>query len=144
MSLDRPGRALGLDLGSKRIGVAVSDDMRMLATPLAVIRRVGDRVVEHGEINDHIAETGATVLVVGMPYTLDGDEGATVRAFRSELKGLRKRITIPIETVDERFTTVTAEAELRAAGVSAKKQRGIVDAVAASVLLQHWLDGGSG
>ena len=121
--------------------MAVTDDMRMLATPLGVIKRVGDRVIEHGEINDHIVETGATVLVVGMPYTLDGDEGATVRAFRSELKGLRKRIAIPIETVDERFTTVTAEQSLRAAGVKAKDQREVVDAVAASVLLQHWLDG---
>ncbi len=133
-------RAIGLDFGSKRIGVALSDSGGLLATPYELIRRVGDRTVEHGRIAELVAETGADVVVVGLPLQLDGDEGRAVAIVRSEIRGLRKRLDVPVEEIDERFTTVTAHQHLASAGIASHKRKDLVDAVAASVLLQAWLD----
>ncbi len=133
-------RALGIDFGSKRIGVALSDSGGMLATPYELIRRVGDRTVEHGRIAELVEETGAEVVVVGLPLQLDGDEGHAVAIVRSEIRGLGKRLGVPVEEIDERFTTVTAHQQLASAGVKNHKRKDLVDAVAASVLLQAWLD----
>lgn len=127
-------------MGSRRIGVALSDSAGMVATPLEVIRRVGDRTVEHGRVAALVAETEAEIVVVGMPFSLDGKEGAAAAGVRSEIRGLRKRLTVPVTEVDERFSTVTAHRELDAAGVSHRRRRDLVDAVAAAVLLQAWLD----
>ncbi len=135
-------RALGLDFGSKRIGVALSDSGGLLATPYDLIRRVGDRTIEHGRIAELVAETEAEVVVVGLPLQLDGDEGRAVAIVRSEIRGLRKRLDVPVEEIDERFTTVTAHQRLAGAGVASHKRKDLVDAVAASVLLQAWLDRG--
>lgn len=85
-------------------------------------------------------EIGAEVLVVGMPYSLDGSEGAASKLIRSEIRGLRKRFQIPIETYDERFTTVTAHAALNRGGTKGSKKRDVIDQVAAAVILQGWLD----
>lgn len=133
-------RALGIDLGTRRIGVALSDSGGMLATPYELIRRVGDRTVEHGRIAELVEETGAEVVVVGLPLQLDGDEGRAVAIVRAEIRGLRKRLDVPVEEIDERFTTVTAHQRLTDAGVASHRRKDLVDAVAASVLLQSWLD----
>lgn len=133
-------RALGIDFGSKRIGVALSDSGGLLATPYGLIRRVGDRTVEHGEIADLVAETGAEVVVVGVPWSLDGEEGRAAAMVRSEIRGLRKRLDVPVEETDERFTTVTAHQQLAEGGVRSRDRKDTIDAVAASVLLQAWLD----
>lgn len=131
-------RAVGIDFGSRRIGVAVSSGS--LATPYETIRRVGDRTIEHGRIAEIVAETGASVVVVGLPLSLDGEPGPAVRLVRSEIRGLRRRLDVPVEEYDERFTTVTAERSLRVTGTRGEQKKDVVDQVAAAVLLQGWLD----
>ncbi len=133
-------RAVGVDFGSKRIGIAICDSLGLIATPFETVKRVGDRTVEHGRIEEIVVEIDAEIVVVGMPYSLDGSEGPAARLIRSEIKGLRKRLEIPVDTIDERFTTVTAHDALIRGGTKGSKKRDVVDQVAAAVLLQHWLD----
>ena len=140
MSSNSAGRAIGLDLGSKRIGVAICDDGRTVATPLATVERVGDRAVEHARIAELVAEHGAALVVVGLPLSLDGSVGPAARSVLREAKALRRRLGVVVETHDERLTTVSAEASLRAGGVGGRGARRVVDQVAASVILQAWID----
>ncbi len=113
-----------------------------MATPLETIGRVGDRRVEHDRVEALIDEHGIVVLVVGLPVSLSGDLGPTARQMLSEVKALRKRLSIAVVTHDERNTTVTAESSLRQGGVDSRKGRSVVDQVAASVILQSWIDAG--
>lgn len=136
----RSRRAIGLDFGSRRIGVALSDDRGVVATPYEVIKRIGDRRVEHGRIEQIVAETGAVMVVAGLPRSLDGTDGHAAMLVGSELNALRRRLEVPVIEVDERFSTVTAAQSLRRAGMRAKRQREHIDAVAAAVILQSWLD----
>jgi putative Holliday junction resolvase len=133
-------RALGLDLGSKRIGVALSDSDGSLALPYEVVQRTGDRDRDHGRIAAIVAETEAEVVVVGMPYSLDGGAGTMARRYQAEARRLRATLAVPVETYDERLTTVTAERALRETDLSGRARRKVVDQVAAAVMLQSWLD----
>ena len=128
-------RALGLDLGSKRIGVAVSSGT--IATPYEVIERGNERA----RIRDLVEETGATVIVVGLPYSLDGSKGPAAQLVEAEVEALRAEVDVPIELYDERFTTVTAHQSLMDQKMKADARRRVVDKVAAAVMLQSWLDG---
>jgi putative Holliday junction resolvase len=112
-----------------------------VATPLQTVARVGDRVVEHGIVAALAAEHEATVLVVGLPLSLSGEVGPAARQVLSEVRGLRKRVPIEVVTHDERLSTSTAEASLRQQGVGRRQGRMVVDSVAASVILQAWMDG---
>ncbi|MEM7341981.1 MAG: Holliday junction resolvase RuvX [Actinomycetota bacterium] len=141
MGSDQPGRALGLDLGDRRIGVAVCDAARTVATPLETINRVGDRVAEHARVAELVAEYEATTVVVGLPLSLSGAANDRVKATRSEVKGLRKRVGVDVVTHDERLSTVEATGSLRRQGVSSRRDREMVDQVAAAVILQSWIDG---
>lgn len=134
------GRVLALDLGDRRVGVAVCDPGRRLATPYGTVHRVGDRPKEHAEIAALVAETEAVLVVVGMPLSLDGDQGPAARSVLSEVRALKRALPVPVETHDERLTTVTAEDQLAGGGVKGRKRRQVVDQVAASVILQGWLD----
>ncbi len=131
---------MGIDFGARRIGIAVSDSGQMVATPFETIRRVGDRTVEHGRIAEIVDEVDAVVVVVGLPVSLDGTDGRAVDLVRSEVRGLAKRLAVPIEEYDERFTTVEAERSLRITGTKGRAKRDVIDQVAAAVLLQGWLD----
>lgn len=131
-------RAVGIDLGSKRIGVAVSSGT--LATPYEVVARSGDVRRDHRAIAALVAETEAEVVVVGLPLSLDGSEGPAARAVRIEVEQLAATLDVPVETYDERLTTVTADRQLMEQGMNASARRRVVDKVAASVLLQAWLD----
>ena len=131
---------LGLDLGEKRVGIAVCNSEGTVATPYQTLKRVGDRPVEHQLIADIAAEVGAEAIVVGMPYGLDGSVGPAAKKVTSEVKALRKRFDIPVEVQDERNSTVSAAANLRTQGVKAKRQPEMIDQVAAAVILQSWLD----
>lgn len=133
-------RALGLDLGSKRIGVALSDSDGHLALPYEVVQRSTDRRLDHRRIAELVAETDAEVVVVGMPYSLDGGMGPTARRYRAEARRLRATIAVPVETYDERLTTVTAERALKETHLSGRDRRKVVDQLAAAVMLQSWLD----
>ncbi|MGE3621758.1 MAG: Holliday junction resolvase RuvX [Acidimicrobiia bacterium] len=133
-------RALGIDLGSRRVGVALSDGAGTLAVPYEVVVRSGDRARDRARIAELVDEVGAEVVVDGLPRSLDGSAGPAELAARAEVDALRAELPVPVETWDERLTTVTAHRELAAAGVRSRGRRAVVDKVAASVMLQSWLD----
>ncbi len=133
-------RALGIDLGTKRIGVAVADREGTVATPYEVVARTGDRARDHRAIAALVQETGAAILVVGLPLSLDGSMGEAATAAEAEAAELADATGVAVELWDERLTTVTADQELLAQGLDARARRRVVDKVAASVMLQAWLD----
>ncbi len=133
-------RVIGIDLGSKRIGIALSDSDLTVATPLDVIERSGN--VE----NDHIAilkitdEWEVKRIIVGLPISLDGTLGASAQSVIDEISRLGNLTDIPIETHDERFTTVTAEQILLQQNIKRDKKKRVIDKVAAAIILQGWID----
>jgi putative Holliday junction resolvase len=135
-------RALGIDLGSKRIGVAVSDSDGTLAMPIEVLQRSGDRGREHREIAALVEEWEAEIVVVGLPYNMDGSIGPQAQKYLAETKVLGDTLDVPVVPYDERLTTVTAERSLMEQQMKADARRRVVDKVAAAVMLQAWLDGG--
>jgi putative Holliday junction resolvase len=134
-------RVLGVDLGSRRIGLAVSDVSRTLATPLTVLERHGDTRVDHVAILEAARQEEATSIVVGMPRSLSGERGPAARAAALEIDELRVLAgdAITVEQHDERFTTVTAQRRLREGGE--RKRTTPIDAAAAAEILQSYLDG---
>ena len=134
-------RVVGLDLGSKRIGVAVTDSEETVATPSRVIQRSGDRQRDHRAIRDVVAEYDAGRVVVGLPLSLDGSMGPAARAATEEADELGAVVGVPVEVYDERLTTVTADRSLMEMKMKADARRRVVDKVAAAVMLQAWLDG---
>jgi len=135
-------RALGLDLGQKRIGVAISDRDGALALPVEVVLRSGDRRQEHRTLAALVDEWEAEIVVVGLPYHLDGTMGAQARRYAAEAQALEETLSVPVVLYDERLTTVTAERALMDQNLKSQERRTIVDKVAASVMLQSWLDAG--
>ena len=135
-------RAVGLDFGTRRIGVALSNSAGTLATPYDVLTRSDDRVDDHGRIAAIVDEAGAGVVVVGLPLSLDGSVGPAARDVLDEADELRARLPVAVMTWDERLSTVEAQRRLRTAGVKGRKGRRVVDQVAATVILQSWLDAG--
>lgn len=133
-------RALGIDLGSKRIGVALSNSAGTMATPYEVVQRSGAPARDHVRIAALAEEAGAECLVVGLPLSLDGSTGAAAQAALAEAEELRAATGLPVELWDERLTTVTADRELMAQSMKADARRRVVDKVAASIMLQAWLD----
>ncbi len=133
-------RALGLDLGSRRIGVALSDSAGRLATPFEVVERTRDRQRDRRRLVELAREAEVDVVVVGLPYSLDGSEGPAARRARSEIAELRRVMPVPVETYDERLSTVTAHRSLQQLDLDAPTRRRVVDKVAASIILQAWLD----
>lgn len=131
---------MGIDPGTKRIGIAITDSDRRLATPLQVVERTRDLAAHRRQIAALAAEWEVTLLVVGMPLSLDGSRGASAVAAQEEADALGDATGLPVETYDERFTTVTAERALAEAQVSGRDRRGRIDMSAAAVLLQAWLD----
>ena len=137
-------RAVGLDLGERRIGVAVSDRDGRLAVPHATIERSGDPGRDRAAIAQAVQELGAEAVVVGLPLSLDGSPGPAALAAQAEAAVLAELLGVAVEVVDERLTTVTANRSLATAGVGSRRRRRVVDQVAATVLLQSWLDGQRG
>jgi putative Holliday junction resolvase len=133
-------RVVGLDLGGRRIGVAVSDAAGTVATPHSVLERDGDPARDHAAVAALVAELGAARVVVGLPLSLDGTEGPAAAAVRDEVVQLAAALPVPVDVHDERLSTVTAERALRAQKVRPRDRRRAVDQVAAAVILQSWLD----
>ena len=130
---------MALDLGEKRIGVAISDELRLIAKSYAVIKRKSRRE-DFARYQTIIAEQNITLLVIGLPITLGGTDSQKTTWVRDYADDLRSHITIPITFWDESLTTVEAEASLRERGVRGKKAKERVDAVAAAFILQNYLD----
>ncbi len=130
-------RYLGLDVGGRRIGVAVSDELGMIASPLESLER-SERGIER--LRALVEQFDPQVIVIGLPTGMSGREGqqaAEVREFGEQLRALLQR---PIVYWDERLTTAIAERALIEAGTRRARRRGIVDAVAAALILQSYLD----
>ena len=134
-------RVVGLDLGSRRIGVAVSDPSGTVATPHSVLQRSGDHAADHRAVAAVVAEYEADLLVVGLPRSMDGSLGPAAQGALAEVDELADALPVPVETVDERLTTVSADRVLRDAAVKGEARRRVIDKVAAAILLQTWLDG---
>jgi len=134
-------RAIGLDLGTRRIGVAVSDSAGLIASPYEVIERASDRAADHAEVARLVAEVGADCVVVGLPISLDGTIGPAAQAALAEVDELAAALDVAVETHDERLSSVTAERTLRERGMRGQARRKVVDKLAATVILQAWLDG---
>lgn len=133
-------RALGIDLGSKRIGIAVSDRTGTIASPLGLVQRSGSIRRDHEQIRKLVEEEEAELLVVGLPLNMNGSSGPAAQAAVKEADALATVVGVPVIMFDERRTTVTADRALIEAGIGAQARRKLVDKVAAAVMLQTWLD----
>ena len=137
-------RILALDVGDRRIGVALSDPTGLLATPLTAVDRLDARPSEFDEILRLAQENEVESIVVGMPVTLSGRLGRQARQVRDFISELSDRTDLPIETVDERYSTVQAQRMLneseRRPSRNRNRERGHLDASAAAVILQSYLD----
>jgi putative Holliday junction resolvase len=153
-------RVIGIDLGERRVGVSVSDSRRVLASPHSVIVRSGDIDADHRAIAAVVSEFDAGLVVIGLPLSLSGHPGPAAQAAAAEASVLEKALEVPVLLHDERLTTVEAD-RLRRLGsdrvgapardlrrqtarerhaYSTSRSRMAIDALAATVLLQSWLD----
>ncbi len=135
-------RALGVDLGSKRIGLATSDLSGTIASPLSTIVRASSVRVDHASIARVVRDEEVEIVVVGLPITMSGEIGPAALAAQREAEALGTVIDVPVILFDERMTTVAADRALKEANISASRRRDYVDRVAAAVMLQSWLDRG--
>ena len=139
-------RILGLDVGNKTVGVAVSDPLGVIATGVTTIQRVGIRK-DTGKVIDYIKEYDCDTVVIGLPLSLDGEDSVQtekVREFRhmleNKLRSSGKLSAVKIEWQDERYSTVEAEEVLIEANMSREDRKKIIDRQAAIVILQRYLD----
>jgi len=132
-------RVLGIDLGSRRIGVAVSDGLGLTAQPRATLARKGG-VRDIDAIAAAVKDADADRIVLGLPLDCEGQEGPAAQRARAFADKLRASLHLPVELIDESFSTVEAEAVLLAADVSRARRIQVVDKLAAAVILQRWLD----
>jgi len=136
-------RVLAVDLGAQRIGVALSDPSRILATPLTTVQRSGDHAADRNAIVGLAREHQVDTIVVGMPISMSGKAGAAATAAAAEIDALQSAVgaDVRVVAVDERLTTVSAQRMLVERGVRAKDRRGQVDKNAAAIILQTFLEG---
>jgi putative Holliday junction resolvase len=137
--LARGARILGLDLGTRTVGLALSDVGRTLATPYDTIRRT-KLAADLARLESIIAKEGVGALVLGLPVNMDGSEGPRCQATRQFATDLLKRIDLPLAFWDERLSTRAAEAALLEADTSRRRRAAVIDKVAAAVILQGFLD----
>ena len=132
-------RLLGLDVGDKTIGVALSDESATLATGLQTIRRTALQR-DLRELAGLAQDREVATVVVGLPRSLNGSEGPQARKVLAFVEALKAAVKVPVVTWDERFSTVAAENALIEGGVSRERRKGLVDKVAAVLILQNYLD----
>ena len=131
-------KALGIDLGDARIGVAGSDELGMLAHPLETIpASQGKSIIRILEL---AAARAAEAIIVGMPRNMDGTYGPAAEKSRIFIEELRAQTPLKVIPWDERLTTVAAQRSLRESGKKSREQKGVIDQVAAQIILQSWLD----
>jgi putative Holliday junction resolvase len=135
--LPASGRLLGLDVGEKRIGVAVSDEGQILSSPWGMVEQ-GKRSI--GEIGRIARETGAIAIVAGLPTGMSGREGSQAAETRRFADAVELELALPLTYWDERLTSTQAERMLIESGMRRKERRGQIDALAASLMLQGYLD----
>jgi putative Holliday junction resolvase len=131
-------RALGVDFGEVRIGLAITDELRMLAHPLMTLDARNPKVVR--QIAQITLEKNVQDVVLGLPRNMDGSYGTAAEKVRAFATLLKQEIKCPLHLWDERWTTVAAQRALREAGKKTREYKGFVDQVAAQILLQSWVD----
>ncbi|TVQ43610.1 MAG: Holliday junction resolvase RuvX [Gloeocapsa sp. DLM2.Bin57] len=131
--------ALGLDVGKKRVGVAGCDGIGLLATPLTTINRQSFSE-DVAKISQIVKEREINVLVVGLPYSMDGSLGPQAEYVQQFAQRLAEALQLPVEYVDERLTSVEAEEQLKSQKRFSRQDKGLIDRQAAAIILQQWLD----
>ena len=137
--LETPGRLLALDLGAKRIGVAVSDELRITTRPLPVILRRNWKDLLQ-QVAGLVQSFEAKGLVIGLPLRLDGSEGSAAENVRALAEKFQRSLTVPIYLQDERLTTFAANSDLKAAGLNESESKREVDSEAAAIILRDFVD----
>jgi putative Holliday junction resolvase len=132
-------RILGLDLGARAIGIALSDEMGWTAQPHSTLRRAG-READLAALRGLAREHGVEEVVVGHPLNLNGSAGPAARAAEAFARELEEALGVPVRLWDERLTTVAAERVLLEADLSRAKRRRVIDRIAAALILQGYLD----
>lgn len=132
-------RILALDHGTKRIGVAVSDELQMFASPLGSVPAEPVAACL-AQLRQMVQAQAVERILVGLPRNMDGSYGPAAEKVRAFVAALKDAVSVPIQTWDERLSSVQAQRLLRDAGHKAKQQKGKVDASAAAILLQSYLD----
>jgi len=136
----RTGRLIGVDWGERRIGIARSDETQVLAQPLATLTRRAGKRFPMGRLLALLHENTATGVVVGLPLTAEGTEGPAAHAARTVATDLARRAKLPVALWDERFTTARVLSAVREMGGGTAGRKGELDALAATLLLQQYLD----
>ncbi|WP_310487423.1 Holliday junction resolvase RuvX [Chamaesiphon sp. VAR_69_metabat_338] len=131
--------ALGLDVGNKRIGVAGCDGLGLIATGITTIWRSSFQE-DIAQLNEIILDRQVEILVLGLPYTMDGNLGSQAKQVQKFARRVAAVIELPIEYVDERLTSYAAEEMMKAANISVSQNKATIDRIAAAVILQQWLD----
>jgi putative Holliday junction resolvase len=142
MTADRQsstGRIIALDWGEKRIGVAVSDELKISVRPLPAIAVTNWKAVLEA-IRQTVAHFDAKVVVIGWPLTMDGSEGTRVELVRNTAAKLGKSLNVPIDFQDERLTSIAAEEQLREAGLPKEEWKYKIDSLAASIILSDFIE----
>ena len=133
------GRLLSIDPGTKRIGVAVSDEMRVTARPLPILQRTSWKKLLM-KIQDTLAEFDAVALIVGLPYNFDGSESEMTAEAREMARKFSLSLEVPVYLQDERATTYEARGRLWNLGMKTEEMRSMVDSEAAAIILGDFLD----
>ncbi len=131
--------ALGLDVGRKRIGIAGCDGTGLIATGLTTLERTSF-AQDCGALQAIVAEREVTILVVGLPYSLDGMIGYQAKQVQKLARRLSHALDLPLDYMDERLTSVEAEHQLKAQKRFSTYDKGLIDQQAAQIILQQWLD----
>jgi putative Holliday junction resolvase len=132
-------RIMGLDVGSKTIGIALSDPARIVSQPFSVIVRTGKKH-DIGELCEIVKDKEVSLIVVGLPKHTDGSLGKSAMQVMEFAETLKKAVSVPVVTWDERFSTAAAERTLISADMSRQKRKGVIDSVAAAIILDGYLD----
>lgn len=133
-------RLMGLDIGEKRIGIALSDLLGLTAQGLETFHRTGDIVLDYQYLTELIDKYDVNELVIGLPKNMNNSLGFKAEEIKQFVEGFKDRHNLPIHWVDERLTTMSAEKMLIEADVSRKKRKNVVDKIAAALILQLYLD----
>ena len=131
--------ALGLDVGGKRIGVAGCDGLGLIATGITTIWRSSFQE-DITQLMEIIAARQVEILVLGLPYTMDGKIGSQAKQVQKFARRVAAVIGLPIEYIDERLTSYAAEEMMKTAKISVSQNKATIDRIAAAVILQQWLD----
>ena len=132
-------RVMGLDVGSKTIGIALSDPARIVSQPFSVIRRSGSKH-DINQLCQIVNDKEVSLIVVGLPKNTDGSLGKSAIQVMEFAEKLKNHVSVPLVMWDERFSTTAAERALISADVSRQKRKGVIDSVAAAIILDGYLD----